>query len=130
MAKKVTVDSLPAEISKILDEYADSTQENLDIITKRIGQKGVQAVKNSSKAAYNGKTYASGWTSTVFKNRLYTSVVIHNKKQAGLAHLLEHGHAIRNGTGRYGEWEGNIEHILPVEKQLIAEYEKEVIANL
>ena len=129
MAQKVTVDNLPAAISKILDEYAGEVQANMDIITKRIGQKGVQAVKNSSKQNFEGKTYASGWTSTTYKNRLSTTVVIYNKKQAGLAHLLEHGHVKANGTGRYGVWEGR-EHIAPVEKRLVAQYESEVLQKL
>ena len=129
MAQKVTVDNLPAEISKILDEYAGDLQDNMDIITKRIGQKGVKAVRNSAKSTFDGKTYASGWTSKTYKNRLSTTVVIYNKKQAGLAHLLEHGHVKANGTGRYGQWEGR-SHILPVEKQLVAEYESEVLNKL
>jgi len=129
MAQKVTVDNLPAAISKILDECAGEVQANMDIITKRIGQKGVQAVKNSSKQNFEGKTYASGWTSTTYKNRLSTTVVIYNKKQAGLAHLLEHGHVKANGTGRYGVWEGR-EHIAPVEERLVAQYESEVLQKL
>ena len=129
MAKKVTVDNLPTEINKILEEYAGEVQENLDVITKRIGQKGVQAVRNSAKSTFEGKKYASGWTYTTYKSRLYTTVIIHNKKQAGLAHLLEHGHVKANGTGRYGQWEGRT-HIEPIEKQLVAEYESEVLQKL
>lgn len=129
MAKKVTVDNLQDAIKDILDEYSDQIYENLDEITQRIGKKGVEAVRNSSKEAFNGKVYASGWGMTVEKNRLYTSVIIHNKKQAGLAHLLEHGHVKANGTGRYGQWDG-VEHLLPVEEKLIDEYESEVVRNL
>lgn len=129
MAKKVTVNNLQDAIKDILDEYNDQIYENLDEITQRIGKKGVEAVKNSSKEAFNGKTYASGWGMTVEKNRLYTTVIIHNKKQAGLAHLLEHGHVKANGTGRYGFWNGK-EHLLPVEEQLVEEYESEVASKL
>lgn len=129
MAKKVTVDNLQDAIKDILDEYSDQIYENLDEITQRIGKKGVEAVRNSSKEAFNGKVYASGWGMTVEKNRLYTSVIIHNKKQAGLAHLLEHGHVKANGTGRYGQWDG-VEHLLPVEEKLIDEYESEVVSKL
>lgn len=129
MAKKVTVDNLQDAIKDILDEYSDQIYENLDEITQRIGKKGVEAVKNSSKEAFNGKKYASGWTMTAEKQRLYTTVIIHNKKQAGLAHLLENGHVKANGTGRYGQWDG-VEHLLPVEEKLIDEYESEVVRNL
>lgn len=129
MAKKVTVNNLQDAIKDILDEYSDQIYENLDEITQRIGKKGVEAVRNSSKEAFNGKVYASGWGMTVEKNRLYTSVIIHNKKQAGLAHLLEHGHVKANGTGRYGQWSG-VEHLLPVEEKLVDEFESEVVSKL
>ena len=129
MAKKVTIDNLQDAINSILEEYQGQIYENLDKITKQIGQKGVSALKNSSKAAFNGKKYASGWAMFAEKNRLYTTVIIYNKKQAGLAHLLENGHVKANGTGRYGQWEG-VTHILPVEEKLVAEYESGVIQNL
>lgn len=129
MAKKVKVEDLQSAIDEILDEYAGQVYENLDEITQRIGKKGVEAVKNSSKDTFDGKKYASGWTMTAEKNRLYTTVIIHNKKQAGLAHLLENGHVKANGTGRYGFWDGK-EHILQVEENLVSEYESEVTANL
>ncbi len=129
MAKKVTVDNLQEAINDILDEYQDKVYENLDEITQRIGKKGVEAVKNSSKDTFDGKKYASGWAMQAEKNRLYTTVVIYNKKQAGLAHLLENGHVKANGTGRYGQWDGR-SHIAPVEEKLIEEYESEVANNL
>lgn len=126
---KVTVANLGKAIDKILEEYSENIYENLDEITQRIGKKGVEALKNSTKETFNGKEYASGWGMTVEKHRLYTTVIIHNKKQAGLAHLLENGHVKANGTGRYGFWEGR-EHILPVEQNLVSEYESEVVENL
>lgn len=125
MAHKVTVDNLQSEIDKILQEYADDVQSNINVITRRIGQKGAQAVKNAAQETFDGNKYASGWGTTVEKNRLYTVVYIHNKKQAGLAHLLEHGHVKANGTGRYGFWDGRT-HIAPIEKELVAKYESEV----
>lgn len=134
MAKKLTVDNLQSEIDKILEDYADDVYENLDVITKKIGQKGAQAVRNTAKTKVKGTTYASGWTSTAYKNRLYTSVVIYNKKQAGLSHLLEHGHVSSNGVGRNYQTEDAPvkarEHILPVEEKLVAEYEREVVSKL
>ncbi len=129
MGKRVTIDNLQSAIDEILKEYADDLQANLDIVTKKIGQKGAQALKNQSKTTFNGKKYASGWGTTVEKQRLYTVVYIHNKKQAGLAHLLENGHVKANGTGRYGQWDGR-KHIAPVEEQLISEYTREVVNQI
>lgn len=129
MAKKTTVDNLAEAINDILAEYEGEIYENLDRITQEIGKKGVEALKNSSKDKFAGKTYASGWAMLTEKHRLYTSVIIYNKKQAGLAHLLENGHVKANGTGRHGFWEGK-QHILPVEEQLVEEYESEVSQHI
>ncbi len=96
MAKKVTADNLAQEHEKNMDEYTEDIQGNLDVITKKMGQKGANALKNESKATFNGKKYASGWTAQVEKTRLYTVVTIHNRKQAGLVHLLEFGHVSAN----------------------------------
>lgn len=136
MAKKVTVENLGAEISKILDEYAGEVQDNLSVITKQIGQKGAAALRNKSKETFpvkkghktSGK-YESGWTSTVEKTRVYTAVTIYNRKRASLAHLLEFGHVSANGTGRYGRVPEH-PHVAPVEEALVVEYEREVKNNL
>lgn len=136
MGKKVTADNLASELQKILDEYAGDVQENLDVITKRMGEKGAQALRNESKATFpkgSGK-YAKGWAASTEKTRLYTVVTIYNRKQAGLAHLLEFGHVSANGTGRNYQTDKapvkGREHVATVEKKLVLEYEREVKANL
>lgn len=136
MAKKVTLDNLGDEIKKILGEYTDDIESNIDVITKRIGQKGAAVLRNQSKNAFPDGTgkYAKGWTATTEKNRLYTVVTIHNRTQAGLAHLLEFGHVSANGYGRNFQTDkapvkGRV-HIEPVEKELIVQYEREVKAIL
>lgn len=133
MAKKVTLENLGAEIEKILQEYEDEVEENLDIVTRKIGKMGAQALKNESLSAFpdsgrHDKRYGSTWTSTVEKKRLYTKVIIYNS-QAGLPHLLENGHALVAGGRRQGSVKGR-EHIEPIEQELIEEYEQEVIERL
>lgn len=127
--KKITLDSLESEVKKILEAYGDDVSENLDTITKQIGQKGVQALRNESKSSFGGTgDYAKGWKSQVTTNRLYTTVTIYNRK-AGLPHLLEHGHAVKSGGRVVGEYKGK-EHIAPVEEELIKDYESEVKSKL
>ena len=129
MGKKVTVDNLASEIEKIMKDYSDDVTKNLDIITKKVGQKGAQALRNDSKASFKGTgKYASGWTYRAQTNRLYTTVTIYNKTP-GLPHLLEHGHAVVAGGRIAGRYDGKV-HIEPVEKKLIAEYEREVVNKL
>ena len=130
---KVNVDNLDSAIEKILQEYGDEVSANLDEITKKIGQKGAQALRNESLKDFpdskkHKKRYGQTWTSTVTRNRLYTTVTIYNS-QAGLPHLLEYGHVLRAGGRTIGQVPGK-EHIEPVEQKLILEYEKEVKAKL
>ena len=121
MGKKVTLDNFDNEIKKILDAYGDNVSENLDVITRQVGQKGAQMLRNESRSAFNrtGK-YASGWTSKTERNRLYTSVIIYNRTP-GLPHLLEHGHAKRGG-GRTRA----ISHIAPAEEKGARQLEEDI----
>lgn len=129
MGKKVTVDNLEEELKKILDDYGDEVSENLDKITREVGKKGVQALKNESLEKFpssgkHKKRYGQTWKSEVTKRRLYTTVTIYNS-QPGLPHLLEHGHIKVNGGRVPGK-----SHIAPVEQKLILEFEKEVTNKL
>lgn len=128
-SKKVSLENLGKEIDKIFEEYKGDIESNLDEITKKVGKKGAQALKNESLAAFpdskkHKKRYGSTWTSRADKERLYTTVTIYNS-QPGLPHLLEYGHASRNG----GRVEGR-EHISSVEESLVFEFEREVESKL
>ena len=126
---KVTPDKLGPENEKILSKYNDEVNENIDKIRKQVAQKGAQVLRNESKAKFGGTgKYAKGWTVTEVKYPNYTSAVIHNK-EAGLPHLLEHGHALVRGGRTAGRVEGR-EHIAPVEEKLNEEFVNEVVAKL
>lgn len=130
MAKKVTIDNLAAEVNKILEEYGDEITENMDKITRKVGQKGAKLLRNESQGAFPKGTgkYAKGWTSRATQGRLYTTVTIYNRTP-GLPHLLEHGHAVVSGGRVAGQYDGK-KHIAPVEKKLINDFEKEVVSKL
>ena len=128
--RKVTLDTLSAELQKILDECADDVVDDVKEATKKVAQKGAQAVKNESLSTFKDVhlkrgRYGSGWTSTVETGRLSAQGIIYNRKYPGLPHLLEHGHAMRGG----GRVEGKV-HIAPVEKKIVEMYEKEIINDL
>lgn len=129
MGRKITPDRLGEEIQKILDNYVGEVDDNIDIIKKKVAQKGVTALRNESRADFGGSgNYAKGWTVTMVQYPHYTSAVIHNKL-AGLPHLLEHGHALVRGGRVYGSVKG-VEHIGPVEDKLIEEFYNEVVSQL
>lgn len=123
--RQISLEQLPDAIEQILNEYKGEILSNLPEITNQVGKKGVQALKNSAKNTFNGKKYASGWRSQTERTRMGATVTIYNGKLPGLPHLLEHGHAKRNG----GRVEGRA-HIQPVEEKLIKEYERKVIHDL
>lgn len=125
MPKKVTTDTLADSIRDILEEYGDEVKGSLDEITKKIAQKGQQAIKNESKSKFNGKSYWKGWKVDLQVGRLDTKATIYNESLPGLPHLLEYGHAKRGG----GRVQGTV-HIAPVEEQLVDEFEKQVRSKL
>lgn len=104
--------SLQSDINKILAQYAADTTKTVQELAKDFGKKGVKALRDSSKV-FNGTRYAKGWKVTMEESRLGSTAIIHNTTP-GLPHLLEKGHALRNG----GRTEGTV-HIAPVEEELV-----------
>lgn len=126
MAKKIPIDRLSAEINKILTEYGEQVQQNVDEAAQRVTKAGVKAVKGNAKGSFGGTgKYAAGWTSKFEKGRLSSQGTIYNGTVPGLPHLLEHGHANRNGGRTSGR-----EHIGPVEQKKIEDFEKAVKAAI
>lgn len=121
---KTPIDKLDKAIVGILNEYSDDIKSNVSDIVKRLAKSGASAVNNSAKKVIRGKKYTRSWTSEVQETRFGTFGVIYSKK-AGLAHLLEHGHALRSG-GRTAARE----HIKPVEEDLVKKFEKEIVQKL
>lgn len=100
-------------VERMLQDYGyevmDEVFEGLDEVSK----KTVTKLRASSRNAFpqgSGK-YAKGWTRTLERGRLKGYAVIHGSKPStyALAHLLENGHAKRNGGRVSGK-----EHIAPV----------------
>ena len=122
MAKKIPIDRLSAEINKILTEYGEEVQENVDEAAQRVTKAGVKAVKGNASGSFGGTgKYAKGWKSKFETGRLSSQGIIYNGDLPGLPHLLEHGHANRNG----GRTPGRV-HIAPVEQKIIEDFEKAV----
>lgn len=106
-------------IDSILNELKADVQEALEKTSKEVAKEGINRLKSTSPKR-TGK-YSKGWGQTKQKD----SIIIHNKKRASLTHLLEKGHAKRNG-GRVAP----IKHIEPVEefikKEMVNRIEKEL----
>lgn len=118
---KVTVDNLAAEIQKILEEYKNDVERLNKETVKKVGQKGVQALRSNSSMFGGSGKYASGWSSRVEESRMGAKATLYNAKVPGLPHLLEHGHAKRGG----GRVSGRV-HIAPVEEELEKAFTQEL----
>lgn len=124
MAKVVPIDRLTAEIEKILEDYGENVQQNINEVVGEITKKGAKTLNRQSGQTFDGKKYRKSWTTQVETGRTSAQGTIYSKIP-GLPHLLEHGHALRGGgrtTGRA--------HIAPVEEALVREYEQKVKSKL
>lgn len=117
---KTSIDKFASDVEKILAQYAEDTTKTVDDLAVEIAKKGAKALKGESAAAYGGGRYSRGWKVTVEESRLGKTAVIHNTTP-GLPHLLEKGHAKRNG----GRVAGRV-HIAPVEEKVVEEFKKAV----
>lgn len=122
MAKKTPIEKLAADVEKILADYAQDVSKDMTKLVTEFGKKGAKAVRGASSSI--GGEYASGWTSQVEESRLGAVATIYNKRP-GLPHLLENGHALRNGGRTAGR-----PHIAPVEEKLVEEFTKAVQNDL
>lgn len=121
-SRKVTIDTFPAEIQKILQKYGEDVERNTSQIVDETAQKAATTLRNTSPVNPKGKksgAYARGWRveKSIAKNSrgLNQSASIYNVN-ASLTHLLENGHALRQG-GRSPA----IPHIAPVEEIILRE---------
>ena len=104
------------EIAQALSQYTSEVEEKLDEIKSDVADETVNMLKANSPTGRRGK-YAKGWR----KKKDGTSYVIHNATDAGLTHLVEKGHAKRNGGRTKAQ-----PHISTAEEMAIKKFENKV----
>lgn len=113
------------DISGILSEYSKDIQKGTEEETISIAKENVKTLKSTSpknvKNSSRKGQYAKGWTYKKENGFGYIKCTIHNKTDYQLTHLLEKGHLTRNGSKTKA-----IEHIAPVETEIIREYPKRI----
>lgn len=105
-----SIDDLASEVMKGLTEYA----ELADTEMKKAVRKTATAVKNeiSANAPKKSGRYQKSWAAKKVKENSHTlEMTVHSKNRYQIAHLLEHGHAKRNGRRVAGK-----PHIAPAEE--------------
>jgi len=137
---KLMLDNFEQQMNKLLAEYSDDVKGNLDEVTKKVTQQGVKLLRSQSAKAVGtsskrSKKYSKSWTTSHETGRFSTQGTIYNT-EAGLPHLLEFGHVLKNGTGRVINKElGKDEvpaypHIAEVEEKIVRVFEREVKSKL
>ena len=87
---------LSAQISKLLMEYGDDIRDVINTVMPEVADKTVQQLKATSPK--RSGEYAKGWRAKPWAyNSNYRGVTIHNAVKPQITHLLEFGHAKRNG---------------------------------
>ena len=115
---EIKASDFSAAMNKILDKYGDDVKEVTDRLVKRAGKEARDKLQQTSPK--KSGIYAKSWATAEFESSVLGAwVTVYNKKKPGLAHLLEHGHALRNG-GRTRAFP----HIKPVEEEVKQELEK------
>lgn len=107
----IKVDELAAEIVDAMEEYKDLVDDEM----KKAVRKTANAVKKdiSTNAPKRTGEYAKSWkTKKVEEDSHSLKMAVHSKDRYRIAHLLEKGHAKRNG-GRVA----GIPHIEPAEER-------------
>lgn len=116
----IPVGNLADEVMKQLNEYAEVTTDGMKKAVNDAG-KTVRKEIQSGAPVRSGK-YKKSWTvKKTAESATKLEVTVHSKNRYQLAHLLEHGHAKRNG-GRTRA----IQHIAPAEELGAEQLEQDI----
>ena len=120
--QKVSVDGLADAVMEGLEEYNKLATDKVKAAVKKAGTTVRKEI--SSTAPRKSGRYADSWRSrTTAESSTSMQVTVYSPSRYMLAHLLEHGHALRNG-GRARAFP----HIAPAEeageKQLTTDIER------
>lgn len=113
--KKISIEQLRAEVDDILREYSD----DLEAKTEKLSVQYAKIAKSELQSSSPKKTghYAKGWAYKKTNTKKKKSTTVHNKTDYQLTHLLEFGHALRNG-GRAKA----MPHIAAVEEEVCNDF--------
>jgi len=113
-------------VDTILNKYMyDGVVPAMSEAIDEVRREAVNKLKAESRAK-GWKDYAKGWKSKRERGRYNVGAVVYGESGTyQIAHLLEHGHALRNG-GRAKEFV----HIAPVEEWAIDEAFERMVEKL
>lgn len=122
MTERIPIQNLSDEIMKGLKEYAEITSDKVKSAVKNAGETAVSEIKNN--APRNKGRYAKSWSVKATKeNSDLLVLTVYSRDHYRLTHLLEFGHAKRNG-GRVPAQP----HIALAEEKSVKKLEEEIKA--
>lgn len=113
IANKISIDDLAKTIESEVRNWTKDVVDDIDDITNDITKIGVKTLRVTSPKRRGD--YAKNWTYQKLKNG--ERVIFQKSPTSRLTHVLEKGHAKRNG-GRVAPQV----HIAPVEEELVSNY--------
>lgn len=108
------------DIATILNDYSKQIYQEINEDSKVVAKEGAIKLRKTSPKR-TGK-YRKGWRVKSSENQYGFSSIIYNSTNWQLTHLLEKGHAKRNG----GRVSAKV-HIRPVEQQCNEKYYQDVV---
>ena len=122
MGQKIQIDQLVDAVNEQLEEYSKLTAQTVKTAVTKAGNSVKDTIKDT--APVKSGRYAKSWrTKKTKETSTELEVTVYSPSRYMLAHLLEHGHAKRNG-GRVRA----IPHIAPAgeaaEEQLMRDIER------
>lgn len=97
MSGSISGENLEKAIENILSEYGDEVSQVLGDVIEDVVKDSAKELKAFNQGRRPWKHYPKGWTYKIKKGRIDIEGVVHNKDHYRLTHLLEFGHAKRNG---------------------------------
>ena len=116
--------SVSIQMKELLDEIDKNVEASTRKSIDRIAKESVQKLRNTSPQKTG--SYAKGWGA---KRQGDMNVVVHNRTDYQLTHLLENGHVVKNAKGTYGRTRP-IKHIQPVEEWAADELPRRIMEGI
>jgi hypothetical protein len=112
----VRLDDLSKEIAKQVKQYTNSVMEEVEFAEDDVTKNAVKELKSLSRPRLTGD-YLRGWT----RKKVDGKWIVYNRTDYQLTHLLEYGHAKRDGGSVPG-----IPHIRPIEDKAVSDFVERV----
>lgn len=93
---KIKVDNLAQQIAEELQNFSEELMEEIKTNVKSVAKNGCNEIRKTSPKLTGD--YRKGWKAVVaYEGDDDIRMIVHNKTDYQLTHLLEHGHAKKNG---------------------------------